>query len=203
MITLYKYTHPSRAETVVWALQELGLDYEVKELDGHKFEQRQPDFLAINPFGKIPAMTHNGKHFTESLAIIEYLNDLHPDKPLTPNQDDDNYAEKNYKLRQAISCGRIEIESYLWILTKIKVLENYEKWPEGTAENCIKNIQNALPIASSWLESQEYIAGDSFTLADIYYHHLFNWLKMLGIKLPEKVTAHLKRLSTRERFPKR
>ena len=202
MITLYKYTHPSRAETVVWALQELGFDYEVKELNGHKFEQRQPDFLAINPFGKIPAITHNGKHFTESLAIIEYLNDLHPDKPLTPNQDDDNYAEKNYKLRQAISFGLIEIESYLWILTKIKVLQNYEGWPEGTAENCMKNIQNALPIASSWLESQEYIAGDSFTLADIYYHHLFNWLKMLGIKLPEKVTAYLKRLSTRERFPK-
>lgn len=203
MITLYKYTHPSRAETVVWALQELGLDYEVKELDGHKFEQRSPEFLAINPFGKIPAITHNGKNFTESLAIIEYLNDLHPDKPLTPSQDDENYAEKNYKLRQVISFGMIEVESYLWILTKIKVLENYEKWPEGTAENCMKSIKNALPIASAWLEGQEYIAGDSFTLADIYYHHLFNWLKMLGFELPEQAKAYLERLSTRERFPKR
>ena len=83
MITLYKYTHPSRAETVIWALQELGLDYETKELNAYKFEQRSPEFLAINPFGKVPTMTHDGKHFTESLAIIEYLNDLHPDRPLT------------------------------------------------------------------------------------------------------------------------
>ena len=172
MITLYKYTHPSRAETVIWALQELGLDYETKELNAYKFEQRSPEFLAINPFGKVPTMTHDGKHFTESLAIIEYLNDLHPDRPLTPSHNDDNYAEKNYKLRQVISFGMIELESYVWILTKIKVLDNYENWPEGTAEKCITNIQNALPIATSWLDSQEYIAGDRFSLADIYYHHL-------------------------------
>lgn len=203
MITLYKYTQPSRAETVIWALSELGLDYEVKEIDAKKGEQRSPEFLAINPFGKIPALTHNGKVFTESLAIIEYLNDLHPDKPLTPNVDDDNYAEKNYKLRQVISFGLIEIESYLWILTKIKVLQNFEGWPEGTAENCMKNIQNALPIATSWLDDQEYIAGDRFTLADIYYHHLFNWLKMLGVELPEQVKSYVKRLSAREKFPKK
>ena len=122
MITLYKYSHHSRAETVVWALNELGLEYEVKELNAYKFEQKSPEFLAINPFGKIPAITHNGKHFTESLAIIEYLNDLHPDKPLTPNINDANYAEQNYKLRQVISFGMIEIESYICILTKIKVL---------------------------------------------------------------------------------
>lgn len=203
MITLYKYTQPSRAETVVWALSELGLDYEVKEIDAKKGEQRSPEFLAINPFGKIPALTHNGKVFTESLAIIEYLNDLHPDKPLTPNKDDENYAEKNYKLRQVISFGMIEMESYLWILTKIKVLKNFESWPEGTAENCMKCIQNALPIAYAWLESQEYIAGDSFTLANIYYQQLFSWVKMLGVELPEQVESYLKRLSTRERFPRK
>ncbi len=159
--------------------------------------------MAINPFGKIPALTHNGKHFTESLAIIEYLNDLHTDKPLTPSLDDENYAEKNYKLRQVISFGMIEMESYLWILTKIKVLQNFENWPEGTAENCMKCIQNALPIAYAWLESQEYIAGDSFTLADIYYQQLFSWVKMLGVELPEQVERYLKKLSTRERFPRK
>lgn len=44
MITLYKYTHPSRAETVLWALKELGLDYEIKALDAKKNEQRNPEF---------------------------------------------------------------------------------------------------------------------------------------------------------------
>lgn len=203
MITLYKYTHHSRAETVVWALRELSLEYKVKELDAYKLEQRSSEFLKVNPFGKIPAITHNGKNFTESLAIIEYLNDLHPDKPLTPDANSANYAEQNYKLRQVVSFGMIEIESYLWILTKIKVLGNYEKWPEGTAENCVASINKALPIACEWLEGQDYIAGDSFTLADIYYHHLFNWLKMVGIKLPEQVVPYIKRLSARENYPKK
>ncbi len=203
MITLYKYTHHSRAETVVWALNELGLEYEVKELDAYKFEQKSKEFLAINPYGKIPAITHNGQHFTESLAIIEYLNDLHPDKPLTPNGNDANYAEQNYKLRQVISFGMIEIESYLWILTKIKVLGNYENWPEGTAENCVASINKALPIACDWLEGQNYIAGDRFTLADIYYHHLFSWLKTVGIQLPEQIKPYVKRLAERKMFPKK
>lgn len=203
MITLYKYTHPSRAEMVVWALQELGFDYNIKELDGKKGEQRSPEFLAINPFGKIPAMTHNGKNFTESLAIIEYLNDLHPNRPLTPSQDNENYAQKNYKLRQVISFGMIEIESYLWLLTKIKMFNNFENWPEAAADNCIKSIQSALPIASDCLNEQEYIAGDSFTLADIYYHHLFNWLKMMGVELPEQAKPYLKRLTEREKFPRK
>lgn len=203
MITLYKYTHHSRAETVVWALQELDLEYEVKELDAKKFEQRSPGFLAINPYGKIPAITHNGKHFTESLAIIEYLNDLHADKPLTPNANDANYAEKNYKLRQVVSFGMIEIESYLWILTKIKVLGNFENWPEGTAVNCVAAINKALPIVGDWLEGQDYIAGDSLTLADIYYHHLFSWLKTLGVELPEQAKGYVKRLSGREKFPRK
>ncbi|MFZ2555081.1 glutathione S-transferase family protein, partial [Psychrobacter urativorans] len=120
----------------------------------------------------------------------------------TPNIDNVNYAEQNYKLRKVISFGMIEIESYLWILTKIKVLGNFENWSEGTAENCIASINKALPIACDWLEGQNYIAGESFTLADIYYHHLFSWLKMLGIRLPETVMAYLKRLSARESFPK-
>ena len=203
MITLYKYTHHSRAETVVWALNELGLEYETKELNAYKLEQRSKEFLAINPYGKIPAITHNGKNFTESLAIIEYLNDLHPEKPLTPNVNDANYAEKNYKLRQVISFGMIEIESYLWILTKIKVLGNFENWPEGTAENCITAINNSLPIASEWLENQDYIAGDSFTMADIYYHHFFSWLKTIGVELPEQVKPYVKRLAERDKFPKK
>ena len=203
MITLYKYTQPSRAETVMWALAELGLEYDVIEIDGKKGEQRSPEFLAINPFGKIPVITHNGNTFTEMLAIIEYLNELHPDKPLTPNPTDPDFAIKNYKLRQVMSFGMIEIESYLWILTKITVLNNYEGWPEGTAANCVTAIQNALPIAAAWLEDQDYIAGDTFGLADIYYHHLFSWLKMLGIKVPESVQHYLDRIAKREHFPKR
>ncbi len=142
-------------------------------------------------------------NFTESLAIIEYLNDLHPDRPLTPSQDDENYAEKNYKLRQVISFGMIELESYLWILTKIKVLQNYEKWPEGTAENCVAAINKALPIVGEWLEGQNYIAGDSFTLADVYHHHLFSWMKSLGVQLPELAKGYVKRLSAREKFPRK
>lgn len=48
----------------------------------------------------------------------------------------------------------------------------------------MKYIQKALPIAYTWEDEKEYIAGDSFTLAGNYYHYLFAWLKIMRVKFP-------------------
>ena len=74
MITLYKYSHTSRAETIVWALQELGLDHEIKEIDAKKGEQRSPEFrvayyltVVINMAGLLFILAGGGSAFLEGL----------------------------------------------------------------------------------------------------------------------------------------
>lgn len=201
MITLYKYPFQTRAERVLWTLHELDLAHEVKVVNPMTGETRTPEFLAMNPHSKVPTLEHNGNSYTESLAIMEYLNDLHPDRPLTPNPASPDYAQQNFQFRQALSYGVAEIETYGWVRSQATILKALYTWPEGTAEECLKRLEKAMPTVWQWLEAREYVAGDAFTLADIYYYQLLGWVKMLGVELPEVAVSYLKKLASREKFP--
>ncbi|MBA2932996.1 glutathione S-transferase family protein [Sphingomonas sp. CGMCC 1.13654] len=78
------YTNPmSRARLVRWMLEEVGQPYRTETLD-YGTTMKAPDYLAINPMGKVPAITHKGKVVTECAAICAYLADAFPDAGLAP-----------------------------------------------------------------------------------------------------------------------
>ncbi|MFO7340058.1 MAG: glutathione S-transferase family protein [Lysobacteraceae bacterium] len=82
--TLTFYTHPmSRARITRWMLEETGLPYEEVVLD-FGAPMKSPDYLAINPMGKVPAIRHGDLVVTENAAICAYLADLVPEKGLAP-----------------------------------------------------------------------------------------------------------------------
>ena len=79
------YHNPqSRAAMVRWMLEECGADYELRHVDLQKGENRRPEFLAINPMGKIPTIVVEGTVITEAPAIIAWLADAHPEAGLAP-----------------------------------------------------------------------------------------------------------------------
>ena len=81
-ITLY--THPmSRGRTARWMLEECGATYDTVVLD-YGTSMKAPAYLAINPMGKVPALTHGDTVVTEQAAICAYLADLFPEKKLAP-----------------------------------------------------------------------------------------------------------------------
>jgi len=83
------YSNPmSRGRTVQWLLDELGAPYDLKVLDLAKSEQKAPEYLAINPMGKVPAIVHRGVVVTEAAAICVYLADAFPQAGLAPKLDD-------------------------------------------------------------------------------------------------------------------
>ena len=78
------YTHPmSRARTVRWLLEETGLPYDSVQLD-YGTSMKAPEYRAINPMGKVPAIKHGDVVVTEVAAIVMYLADLVPEKHLEP-----------------------------------------------------------------------------------------------------------------------
>ena len=82
MLTLY--TNPqSRGRIARWMLEEIGQPYDTVVLDYHT-SMKAPEYLTINPMGKVPALVHDGKVVTENAAICAYLADLVPDKGLAP-----------------------------------------------------------------------------------------------------------------------
>ena len=79
------YGSPSTASLVVhWLLIELGIEHELKMLDFDKHEQKSPEYLAINPQGRVPTLLIDGQVLTESAAIAMHLADLYPQAALAP-----------------------------------------------------------------------------------------------------------------------
>jgi glutathione S-transferase len=76
-LTLY-HAAPSRSSIIHWMLEEIGEPYEVQLLSLSKGDNRAPDYLAVNPMGKVPALRHGDAVITEAAAICAYLADEFP-----------------------------------------------------------------------------------------------------------------------------
>lgn len=84
MATLTFYTHPfSRSRVTRWMLEETGLPYDEVVLD-FATTMKAPEYLAVNPMGKVPALRHDGVVVTENAAICLHLAELAPEKGLLP-----------------------------------------------------------------------------------------------------------------------
>lgn len=80
-LTLY-HASPSRSSVVLWMLEEIGEPYNIHLLSLSAGDNLKPDYLAVNPMGKVPALSHNGTIITEVAAICTYLADAFPQKKL-------------------------------------------------------------------------------------------------------------------------
>src|SRR5262245_34474047 len=86
MPTLDFYHNPkSRAAIVHWMLEEVGAEYRIHHIDFEKGDNKRPEFLAINPMGKIPTLVVDGQVITEAPAIIAWLADAYPKAGLAPD----------------------------------------------------------------------------------------------------------------------
>ena len=83
-IILYDAIFSSNSDRVKIALHEKGLAYERVTLDLAKKEQKRPEFLKLNPYGKVPVINDNGQILFESCIINEYLDEQYPNPPLMP-----------------------------------------------------------------------------------------------------------------------
>jgi glutathione S-transferase len=75
---VFHHAPMSRSNIVHWMLEELGIPYELKPMSLERGDHKKPDYLAINPMGKVPAITHQGVTITEAAAICAYLADEFP-----------------------------------------------------------------------------------------------------------------------------
>ena len=86
-VTFY-YNPMSRGRIAHWMLEEVQAEYEIKLLNWETKDHKSPEYLKINPMGKIPAIVHKGVVTTETAAICAYLADAFPDAQLAPSIND-------------------------------------------------------------------------------------------------------------------
>ena len=99
---LYDYFRSSAAFRVRIALNSKGLEYERRRIHLRKGEQSAPGYKEVNPQGLVPTLVIDGRHFTQSLAIIEYLDERYPEPPLMPKGAEDRAWVRS--IAMAIAC---------------------------------------------------------------------------------------------------
>jgi glutathione S-transferase len=171
-VTLY-YAPNSRAGATMLLLEELGAPYDLKILDLKKGEQRQPAYLAVNPMGKVPAITHGRALITEQVAIYIYLADLFSKAGLAPPIGD---AQRGPYLRWLVFYGS-SFEPAMMDHAMKREPGRAAAMPYGDFETMFGTLIKKL-------ESGPYFLGERFSAADLLWGSALNYMTAWKL-LPE------------------
>jgi glutathione S-transferase len=163
MLTIFGFDMSSPSNKVRFAANALGLKYDYKQVNLMAGEQKSPEFLKMNPVGRVPAINDDGFTLFESAAIIKYLAEKHSSS-LYPKD-----LRKRATIDQWIDFGNIHIATALARITFNRVMYkflNVEK-DDRSLNDGIKFLGQFLPILEKQLTEHKYLAGDQMTLADI------------------------------------
>ena len=194
-LTFY-YSPQSSASPVHWTLEELGVPYEKVQIDLKAGEQKKPDYLKLNPNGRVPLIVHEGTPIFESAAIQMYLGEqFGVDKGLYPK------------------AGPQRGEVMKWIVwtnatlgdAMSRVGRNLGQWAPEDERNAKAGtrakteVEDLLRIVEENLKGKQYLTGERFTLADIHLASWMEYVKMMGVDLAPyaQLTAWLGRCTAR------
>lgn len=172
------------------ALQETGLPYEAVQVDlRSKKTAGDQDYLKINPKGYVPALElDNGQTMSEGVAILQWLADQKPEKKLIPAW---GTAER-YKAIEWMNYVATEIHKNFSPLYNPQI-------PDATREICKGNIVKRLGLIEDRLNSQAYLMGENFGVADAYLFTVLSWSPRVGVDLSgfPKTLAYLEKIKGR------
>ena len=165
MRTLYDYFRSSASYRVRIALNLKGLDYTSVPVHLVKGEQRRADYLAVNPAGQVPALVEAGQVLTQSLAIVEYLDEAHPSPPLLPGSALDRARIRALALTVACEIHPLNNLSVLDYLTGTLAVGEDDKlrWYRHWVEKGLATVEHLLTEDS---RTGRFCHGDTPTLAD-------------------------------------
>jgi glutathione S-transferase len=185
MLTLF-HAPQSRSSRIIWLLEELGAKYEIAYTNIPRMDgSGAVDAANPHPDKKVPALVHDGALVTESIAIMLYLTDLHPEAGLAPRVGDPQRGA--YLSWLAYYAG---VAEPVVIFEAAKVSDN-------TA--LVRSFRGRAELdarISGALEKSEYLLGDRFTAADLLFASVGQWFRA-GLPPGERVDRYLATCNSR------
>jgi len=178
MIKLYDFLPCPFGQKVRIILAEKGLSYELIQIDMTQGEQRKPEFLRLNPFGRVPVLVDEDITVYDSTIIAEYLEDEYPEPPLLP----------------AVGASALRARARTWedfadtsFTAQVGQLMGEMGKPEGDRDparlqRAQRSIERVLDFLNHELQGQEFLA-QQFSVADIAFVPRLVVLKDLGLEL--------------------
>ena len=190
----FAFTRSIRAR---WALQELGVDFEAVTINLRAGEHRSPQFLAINPAGKLPALVDGDLVLTESATIVWYLAEKY--RKFLPADLGDR-AEANRWLLFTVT----ELEQPLWRIAKNRNLYPEAQRLAADIPLASQDFRAMADVAEKHMAGRKFVVGDEVTVADFVLAHTLDWANEVQLldRCPQLV-AYMERMYARPKAPKR
>jgi glutathione S-transferase len=195
-LVLY-YAPMSSAVTVHWALEELGVPYEKVKVD--LAVPRGPEFLALNPNGKVPTLVHDGTPVFESVAILIHLGEsFGVERGLFPPPG----AARAAALQWLVWCNVSVGEALSRFLRNTSDRIPAEQRNAAAGEVARQEVEALLDILDAALAKQPFLAGGRFGLADVHLAGVATYLGMVGFDVKRRLATAdwLERCTSRPGF---
>jgi glutathione S-transferase len=198
MMKLYGFG-PTRSLRAVWGLKELGAEFEFIPVNLQAGEHTRPDFLALNPAGKVPVLIDGDLVITESAAIVLYLAEKYPEKGLMPAG-----LEQRAQVYRWVLFAMTELEQPLWRIAKHTFLLPENKRLPQDVDLAREDFAAMASVLERHMNGRQFIVGERVTVADCVTAYLMDWAneeKLLD-GFPN-LRAYLQRMYTRSTAPQR
>ncbi|MBO9560251.1 MAG: glutathione S-transferase family protein [Caulobacter sp.] len=194
MITVYG---EGRGFRVVWLLEEMGLPYRLRDVDLLAGVENDPEFLAINPAGFIPALKDGDMVMVESIAIMEYLMARHGPTPLAPAPGDPAFPA----YQQFLHLGEAGLAGSMYFVSGARNIAPEGQRDNWSARQALDVFTTRLTIVTRQLERTPFVAGEAFTAADISVGYALEMArKNVGFRFGETELAYMERFRAREGY---
>jgi glutathione S-transferase len=194
MITVFG---EGRGFRVVWLLEEMGLAYRLRPVDLLAGVEKDAEYLAINPAGFIPAIQDGDVTMVESIAIMEYLMARYGPTPLAPDPHDPAFPA----YQQFLHLGEAGLAASMYFVVVSRNLAPEAERRNWGASKALEVFESRLGLVTRQLARSPYLAGETFTAADISVTYALQFARRGGgIALGEAEQAYIARTSGREAY---
>ena len=199
MLTFY-YAPGTCALATHLALEYAGVPYEAVRLDFKQQQQRSPDYLRINPKGRVPALVTGRGVLTETPALLQYVAQTFPEARLAPLDDAFLLAKMNEF--NSYLCSTVHVahahgaRGYRWS-DDAEAIESMKRKVAQTMGECFALIEAQL-FQGPW------VLGERFSTSDLYLYTMTRWLEgdKVDVQRFAKVSAHLRRMDAQPQVQK-
>jgi glutathione S-transferase len=167
--------------------EELGVEYDMHVLSLKAGDTRKPDYVAVNPMGKVPAIRHGDALITEQPAVMMYLADLYPETKLAPPIGD---PLRGPYLRWMVFYGSC--------FEPAVIDKSMQRDPAPPATSPYGDFETMLGTLTDQLDRGPYLLGETFSAADVLYGSALDWMTQFKL-VPElpAIRAYIKRVTSR------
>jgi len=172
---LYEFA-PTRSIRVRWTLQELDVPFESVTIDLSKSEHKKPEFLAVNPAGRLPVLIDGDFVLTESATIVRYLAEKYPEKHLWPQSLRDQ-AQADRWLMFTVT----ELEQPLWRVSKhMNIYPKAQRLPEEIV-NAKRDFKEMVQVMEVHMRDRAFVIGEQVTVVDFVLAYTLDWANELRL----------------------